>query len=72
MTAGEVSSDEVSVAGRIVNIRTSSKKLYFFDVKGEGKELQVFANASFVVLARVVRIVSLSHPVGLTREILQP
>lgn len=37
--------DTVSVAGRIHSIRTSSAKLIFYDLRGEGVKIQVMANA---------------------------
>ncbi|XP_072974054.1 lysine--tRNA ligase-like [Typha angustifolia] len=36
---------EVSVAGRIMNKRTSSSKLYFYDLHGGGAKVQVMADA---------------------------
>lgn len=34
----------VSLAGRVVSIRSASKKLNFIDISGEGKKIQIFAN----------------------------
>jgi len=42
----ELLDDVVSIAGRLTAIRTSGKKLYFYDIKGEGMTIQVFASAS--------------------------
>lgn len=38
--------DNVSVAGRVTNIRAQGKNLIFYDISGDGKRLQVFCNAS--------------------------
>ena len=36
--------EEVSIAGRITNIRSQSKKLIFYDIIGEGCKLQIVCN----------------------------
>ena len=36
---------DVSIAGRIGNIRSGGKGLIFYDLYGEGKKVQIFANA---------------------------
>jgi lysyl-tRNA synthetase, class II len=36
--------EETSVAGRVTNIRTQGKNLVFYDLKGDGKKLQVMCN----------------------------
>jgi len=41
MTDGEQSSDQVSVAGRVMNYRASSAKLIFLDLVGDGEKIQV-------------------------------
>lgn len=43
--AGETLEEEVSVAGRIHSHRESSKKLIFYDLRGEGVKIQIMANA---------------------------
>ncbi|KAE8751299.1 hypothetical protein FOCC_FOCC001870 [Frankliniella occidentalis] len=42
---GEMLDEVVSVAGRIHAIRDSGAKLVFYDLRGEGKKIQVMANA---------------------------
>ncbi|CAL9138226.1 unnamed protein product [Musa acuminata var. zebrina] len=41
---------EVSLAGRIMNKRTSSSKLYFYDLYGGGLKVQVMADARYHLL----------------------
>jgi len=41
---GETKEEEVSVAGRIHSHRESSKKLVFYDLRGEGVKIQIMAN----------------------------
>lgn len=36
--------EETSVAARVTNIRTQGKNLVFYDLKGDGKKLQVMCN----------------------------
>ena len=36
---------DVSIAGRVGNIRSGGKGLVFYDLYGEGKKVQIFANA---------------------------
>ncbi|CAD6198611.1 unnamed protein product [Caenorhabditis auriculariae] len=43
----QVSEDVVSVAGRIFSKREAGGKLVFYDIHGEGKRLQIMANARF-------------------------
>lgn len=40
---------QVSLAGRIHNIRSSGSKLKFYDLHGEGNHLQILANVRYVV-----------------------
>jgi lysyl-tRNA synthetase, class II len=40
----EESSEEVSVAGRVMLIRASSKKLAFYDLHADGVKVQIMAN----------------------------
>lgn len=42
-----VESDTLSIAGRITNIRSSSSKLVFFSINGNGASLQVMCNLKF-------------------------
>jgi lysyl-tRNA synthetase class 2 len=46
----KVEKDTVSIAGRIMNKRTSSSKLFFYDLFGDGVKVQVMADASTSVL----------------------
>ena len=39
----KVEGKTVSVAGRVHNIRVSSLKLRFYDLRGEGKKVQIMA-----------------------------
>jgi len=41
---GDFLEEETSIAGRVTNIRTQGKNLVFYDLKGEGKKLQVMCN----------------------------
>ena len=41
---GEFLEEVTSIAGRVTNIRTQGKNLIFYDIKGEGKRLQVMCN----------------------------
>jgi len=43
---GQFIEKEVTVAGRVTNIRPSGNKLVFYDLKGDGVKLQVFARAN--------------------------
>ncbi|KAL5982654.1 hypothetical protein ACLOJK_016729 [Asimina triloba] len=45
---------EVSLAGRIMNKRTSSSKLYFYDLYGGGAKVQVMVDASKALVSRKV------------------
>ncbi|KAJ0088581.1 hypothetical protein Patl1_31356 [Pistacia atlantica] len=46
LSVGEhVESTEISLAGRIMKKRTSSSKLYFYDLHGDGAKIQVMADA---------------------------
>jgi lysyl-tRNA synthetase, class II len=38
--------DQVSIAGRVTNIRHQGKKLVFYDLKQEGERLQVMCNSN--------------------------
>lgn len=38
-----------SIAGRIHNVRESSKKLRFYDLHGEGKKVQIMASLQYVL-----------------------
>lgn len=40
---------QVSLAGRIHNIRSSGSKLKFYDLHGEGKHVQILANVRYVM-----------------------
>ena len=42
---GEKVEEEVSLAGRVHNIRTSGQKLKFYDLHGEGTHVQIMAQA---------------------------
>ena len=44
MSDGEQSSEQVSVAGRVMNYRASSAKLIFLDLVGDGEKIQVGQN----------------------------
>ncbi len=44
---GEHENTVVFIAGRITAIRTSSNKLYFFDIHDNGHDLQIMANFNF-------------------------
>ena len=41
---GEFLEETTSLAGRVTNIRTQGKNLVFYDLKGDGKRLQVMCN----------------------------
>jgi len=43
---GQFLETKVTVAGRVTNIRPSGNKLVFYDLKGDGVKLQVFARAN--------------------------
>lgn len=43
---GEFLEEITSLAGRVTNIRKSGKNLIFYDLKSEGKRLQVMCNAN--------------------------
>ncbi|EOY07170.1 Lysyl-tRNA synthetase 1 [Theobroma cacao] len=46
LSIGEhVESTEISLAGRIMNKRSSSSKLYFYDLQGNGAKIQVMTDA---------------------------
>ena len=44
----EKSQDEVAIAGRVFSSRASGKNLIFYDLRGEGVQVQVLANAGLV------------------------
>ena len=48
----ETHSDVVSVAGRVYAKRSASRKLVFYDLRGEGAKVQVLAQFEFVVIHR--------------------
>jgi lysyl-tRNA synthetase class 2 len=39
----ESHADVVSIAGRVYNKRSASRKLHFYDLRGEGVKVQVLA-----------------------------
>lgn len=41
---GQFLEEVVTIAGRVTNIRCQSKKLIFYDLKGDGLKLQVMCN----------------------------
>jgi lysyl-tRNA synthetase class 2 len=43
---GQTLDTQVSIAGRVTNIRPSGNKLVFYDLKGDGARIQVFARAN--------------------------
>jgi lysyl-tRNA synthetase class 2 len=43
---GEFLEQTVSLAGRVTNIRAQGKNLVFYDLKSEGKRLQVMCNVN--------------------------
>ena len=53
MAAGEAHTDSVSVAGRIYAKRSSSRKLIFYDLRGEGAKIQVLAMLEYVLASYV-------------------
>lgn len=42
----EESKDEISISGRVMNIRESSAKLVFIDLEGDQQKVQLFCNAA--------------------------
>ena len=48
LTNGEYHADTVSIAGRVYGKRTASRKLVFYDLRGEGVKVQVLASFEFV------------------------
>ncbi|KAJ6800433.1 uncharacterized protein M6B38_317595 [Iris pallida] len=47
---------EINLAGRIMNKRTSSSKLYFYDLYGGGAKVQVMADASIYFKIRTIEL----------------
>eukprot|EP01084_Bolivina_argentea_P208789 355833_1 len=43
----ELNTLNVSIAGRVMSIRSASKKLRFYDIEADGKPLQVVANLNY-------------------------
>ena len=48
MKEDETHADVVSIAGRVYNKRSASRKLVFYDLRGEGVKVQVLAQFEFV------------------------
>ena len=49
LKAGEFHADTVSVAGRVYAKRSASRKLVFYDLRGEGVKVQVLAAFEFAI-----------------------
>ena len=68
----------VTLAGRVVSIRSASKKLFFIDITGEQAKIQIFANMAkygdnedFTKTMSIIKrgdIIGVSGPIGRTKK----